>query len=85
MYKKLDTNEMSSCSMVKHVLNTNNADKLSCNDEVCNQIKVDATQPGLLQYFLQVVGGPGNFLMSQMRTIRICDKFITSMFDIAKK
>ena len=76
---------MSSCSMVKHILKTDDTDKLSCNDEECNQIKVDATQPGLFSYILQVIGGPGNFLKSQLRKITICDNFATSTIQFIKK
>ena len=75
---------MASCSMVQHILKTNDTSKLSCKDEVCNQIKVDASQPALLQYYLQVVGGPGSFIDSSMRYIRVCEKLVASMINIVK-
>ena len=44
--------------MFKHILVTENGDKLSCGNEICDEIVANVTEAGLNTFRMIAVGGP---------------------------
>ena len=48
-YQKFDVDEMNSCRMAMHIIESNHGDKIKCgNTETCDRITVDVSEAGLL-------------------------------------
>ena len=58
-YEKFDAIELSDCKMASHILVSNNGGKIVCeNEELCDKIKLNISETGLLSYYVLAVGGP---------------------------
>ena len=62
-YEIFDAVDMANCKMVYHKLVTANSDKISCVDEeLCDSLRVNISEVGLLSLYFKVLGGPNNVI-----------------------